>query len=341
MSKITVAIRDKPSRNSSEYDITDTTINMRKEKKKYTYDIVLDDKTSNDDIFETIGKQVLSTAAQYNTCVFCYGNTGTGKTHTIDGLVERTLALLNGNEYSMTYYQIYAEKIFDMLNKQVVPLRIREKVNTGVFIEGLVRVEARFDYYKEAQAHRFTAKTNQNASSSRSHTVLTIYADGTVMNFIDLAGSERINESGVKGAQLKEAIAINQSLTTFNRVVTMLSKPHKREVIPYRESVLTRVLTQSLTGNSKTYLIATISPDSSLHLTEQTLSFANRIKRIKTKAKAKAKPTKVKASALLSEIDKLKAQLAQRQPVQQQLSREQVIKLNLITRDHLLQLLNN
>jgi len=202
-----------------------------------------------------------------------------------------------------SYLEIYCEKARDLLVRDVPECQVRSTPERGVFVDGLTthKVTAARDVYKllnQGARNRATACTNLNAHSSRSHAILTLnytetmYASGgeqrvqtraktSRMYLVDLAGSERVKLSGVTGANLDEAKKINQSLTSLGRIIDLLAdrKPGKPCVLPVRESLLTWLLGDSLGGNSRTIMLAAVSPSAqSYDETLSTLRYAARTK---------------------------------------------------------------
>ena len=160
----------------------------------------------------------------------------------------------------------------------------------------------------EGTENRTIAATNMNATSSRAHTVVTIHFDQvskhdygetkktSVINLVDLAGSERASSTGATGDRLKESTNINRSLSTLGNVISALadisSGAKRKIVVPYRESVLTKLLQNALGGNSKTVMIAALSPaDVNYDETLGTLRFADRVKRIRNMVVVNENPT--------------------------------------------------
>jgi len=212
----------------------------------------------------------------------------------------------------VSYFEVYNEHVRDLLTPRTVPpiyLKIRESQKDGVYVQGLTEAEVR-SYHdverlmKMGDMSRTTATTKMNDSSSRSHAVFTIrlkqithslLSDETVertarMRLVDLAGSERAKSTEATGARLKEGGQINKSLTTLGRVIAALADPRRqakgkrqREVVPYRDSVLTWLLKDSLGGNSKTAMVACIAP-ADYEETLSTLRYADQAKRIRTRA---------------------------------------------------------
>jgi kinesin family protein 5 len=199
------------------------------------------------------------------------------------------------------YYQIYNEKIRDLLDTRKTDLAIREDKNKGIWVEDCTEeyVESEqemFNFFQNGAANRAVASTKMNALSSRSHSLFAviIYQRNIITEssktgkiyFVDLAGSEKMAKAGIEGnAQLKEAQNINKSIMTLGMVINALTKGAKH--VPYRDSKLTRVLQESLGGNSLTNLIINCSP-SMINQAESlsTLRFGQRAKLIKNKVVA-------------------------------------------------------
>ncbi|XP_071080558.1 kinesin-like protein KIF16B [Haliotis cracherodii] len=210
----------------------------------------------------------------------------------------------------VSYLEIYNEKVRDLLrpnstNKPVYSLRVREHPKEGPYVQDLSKhiVKKYGDIHRlmsKGNINRTTASTNMNDVSSRSHAIFTIvftqarFVDEMPMemhskiHLVDLAGSERADASGATGQRLKEGASINKSLVTLGNVISVLaemsektSKSKMPTFIPYRDSVLTWLLKDSLGGNAKTIMIATISPaDVNYGETLSTLRYANRAKDI-------------------------------------------------------------
>ncbi|KAL9354028.1 hypothetical protein Peur_051998 [Populus x canadensis] len=203
-----------------------------------------------------------------------------------------------------SFLEIYNEQILDLLDPSSTNLQIREDVKKGVYVENLKEIEvasARDVLHQLIQgaANRKVAATNMNRASSRSHSVFTCIIESkwesqgvthhrfAQLNLVDLAGSERQKSSGAEGERLKEATNINKSLSTLGLVIMNLVSISngKSHHVPYRDSKLTFLLQDSLGGNSKTIIIANISPSLCCSLeTLSTLKFAQRAKFIKNNA---------------------------------------------------------
>ncbi|XP_010195320.2 kinesin-like protein KIF14 [Colius striatus] len=238
----------------------------------------------------------------------------------------------------MSFFEIYNEKIHDLLvfkaesGQKKQPLRVREHPVLGPYVEGLtVNV---VNSYSDIQSwlelgnkQRATAATVMNDKSSRSHSVFTLVMTQTKVEFvdeeqcdrsltshinlIDLAGSECCSRAQTTGERLKEGASINKSLLTLGKVISALSKQYrngKKTFIPYRESVLTWLLKDSLGGNSQTAMIATVSPAaSSTEETLSTLRYAKQACSIINTAKVNEDVNTKLIRELKAEIEKLKA----------------------------------
>ncbi|KDP42953.1 hypothetical protein JCGZ_23895 [Jatropha curcas] len=203
-----------------------------------------------------------------------------------------------------SFLEIYNEQILDLLDPSSNNLQIREDVKKGVYVENLKEIEVTsardvIQQLIEGAANRKVAATNMNRASSRSHSVFTCIIESkwesqgvthhrfARLNLVDLAGSERQKSSGAEGERLKEATNINKSLSTLGLVIMNLVSISngKSQHVPYRDSKLTFLLQDSLGGNSKTIIIANISPSLCCSLeTLSTLKFAQRAKFIKNNA---------------------------------------------------------
>ncbi|KAM4860717.1 kinesin-like protein KIF14 [Thomomys bottae] len=237
----------------------------------------------------------------------------------------------------MSFFEVYNEKIHDLLvykgenGQRKQPLRVREHPVSGPYVEGLSMniVNSYSDiqsWLELGNKQRATAATGMNDKSSRSHSVFTLVMTQTKtelvegeehdhritsrINLIDLAGSERCSTAQTSGDRLKEGVSINKSLLTLGKVISALSEQanRRRVFVPYRESVLTWLLKESLGGNSKTAMIATVSPASSnLEETLSTLRYASQARLIVNIAKVNEDVNARLIRELKAEIEKLKA----------------------------------
>jgi hypothetical protein len=350
-----------------------------KEKKTFSFDYIYGQESTQEQVFNQIGMSIIdNTFKGYNTCVFAYGQTGTGKSHSMmgsgeqPGLIPRTCGSLFdlqadhntasapitiGYKVEIAYLEIYAESVRDLLSKTPkAALKVREHPVIGPYVEKLTQIlvedfESIRKLIDQGNKERATASTAMNNQSSRSHAILTIYftqiiTDPSIgkprqvvskINLVDLAGSERVESSEVEGINFTEAININKSLTTLGNVISKLAaqskdkivkkpkksgivkKPVKKSIlkkpthIPYRDSTLTWILRESLGGNSKTYMIATLSP-SSINYNESisTLRYASNVKQIINTVKVNEDPNDKLIRALKAEIAELKMQVSLR-----------------------------
>uniref|UniRef100_A0AAA9S589 Kinesin-like protein 6 n=1 Tax=Bos taurus TaxID=9913 RepID=A0AAA9S589_BOVIN len=266
------------------------------------------------EVFHDLGRGILDSAWQgYNTTLLAYGQTGSGKSYSMIGFgankgiipnvcEELFQAIENrdkNQEYQVTFsmLEIYNEQVRDLLSRIKKPggLKVREDQQLGFYVDGLQSVPcenyAQIERLMEQGAKiRTTASTNMNASSSRSHMVITIQfkqvfpdrglTKQSSINLVDLAGSERQKSSGSEGDRLREGSRVNLSLTNLGNVISALADAamgKKVLHVPYRDSVLTKLLQSALGGNSRTTLIAAISPaDICYEETLSTLRYAER-----------------------------------------------------------------
>ncbi|KAH6600927.1 hypothetical protein BASA50_001932 [Batrachochytrium salamandrivorans] len=290
----------------------------RNKELRYSFDKVLGEQTSQQQLFETASMPLIDFVLDgYNATVFAYGATGCGKTHTITGtpldpgiiprtvqeLFSRIAALENDHnriaDASISYLEVYNETIRDLLTPSS-PLDLREDASR-VVVAGLsehtpATIKEVMDLLLRGNENRTKAPTLANAVSSRSHAVLQIHlrhrdkcssslsvVKMSTLSIIDLAGSERASATRNTGERLLEGANINRSLLALGNCINALCSDRPNH-IPYRDSKLTRLLKFSLSGNCKVVMIANISP-ASIHYeeTQNTLKYANRAKNIKTK----------------------------------------------------------
>ena len=292
----------------------------------FTFDYVYDQNSTQEEVYEHSGKPaVLSVLEGYNATLLAYGQTGTGKTYTMEGFkydntdpqrgmipraVEEIFSYIESADSSdskfmvrVSYVQIYNEIISDLLKADRTALQIREEKKKGVFVEGLSEWAVRshgeiFSLMEKGHYYRATASTKMNDLSSRSHAVfiviveqLNLSEEGNEirvgkLNIVDLAGSERVRVTGATGKRLEESKKINQSLSALGNVISALTDSKTRTHIPYRDSKLTRLLEDSLGGNCKTTMVATVSPAfDAFSESHSSLKFANRAKNIQNVAR--------------------------------------------------------
>lgn len=231
----------------------------------------------------------------------------------------------------VAYMEIYCERVRDLLNpKNKGNLRVREHPLLGPYVEDLSKLAVTSytdiaDLMDAGNKARTVAATNMNETSSRSHAVFTIVFTQrrhdsetdlstekvSKISLVDLAGSERADSTGAKGTRLKEGANINKSLTTLGKVISALAevskKKKKSDFIPYRDSVLTWLLRENLGGNSRTAMVAALSPaDINYDETLSTLRYADRAKNIKCNAVINEDPNNKLVRDLKDEVARLK-----------------------------------
>ncbi|XP_071332019.1 kinesin-like protein KIF1B isoform X6 [Trachinotus anak] len=237
----------------------------------------------------------------------------------------------------VSYMEIYCERVRDLLNpKNKGNLRVREHPLLGPYVEDLSKLAVTSytdiaDLMDAGNKARTVAATNMNETSSRSHAVFTIVFTQrkhdsetdlstekvSKISLVDLAGSERADSTGAKGTRLKEGANINKSLTTLGKVISALAevdnctskskKKKKTDFIPYRDSVLTWLLRENLGGNSRTAMVAALSPaDINYDETLSTLRYADRAKNIKCNAVINEDPNNKLVRELKDEVARLK-----------------------------------
>ena len=315
--------------------------------KTFTFDSVYDWNSTQIGIFDDAAKPIVNSVLEgYNGTIFAYGQTGTGKTHTMEGRPEpKDLRGIIPNTFDhvfseiehgsadkqflvrASYLEIYNEDIRDLLGKNPNnKLELKETVDTGVYVKdltnfvvkGVSEIQSVLDVGKK---NRTVGATLMNQDSSRSHSIFTITIECSEMigeeakirvgklNLVDLAGSERQSKTGATGDRLKEATKINLSLSALGNVISALVDG-KSGHIPYRDSKLTRLLQDSLGGNTKTVMVANVGPaDYNFDETISTLRYANRAKNIKNKPRINEDPKDAMLREFQEEIARLKSQL--------------------------------
>ena len=305
---------------------------------KFAFDRIFPPSSTQTEVYEFGVKGIIeSVLSGYNGTVLAYGQTASGKTYTMQGIVndEQTMGIIPRminhvfsfiyesppeNEFmvKVSMIEIYQEKIRDLIETEKVNLNVREDKTKGIFIEDVSEhyvggPEEVINIMNIGTENRAQACTNMNEHSSRSHSIFimtinqTNKKDGVAktgkLYLVDLAGSEKISKTGATGHTLEEAKIINKSLTTLGMVINSLTDG-KSTHIPYRESKLTRVLQESLGGNSKTCLIITCSP--SVYNESESLStlrFGERAKKIKNKPKINKEITVAELQLIVSNLE--------------------------------------
>ncbi|KAE8574210.1 hypothetical protein XENTR_v10003328 [Xenopus tropicalis] len=318
--------------------------------KTFTFDAVYDSNSKQVELYdETFRPLVDSVLLGFNGTIFAYGQTGTGKTYTMEGVridPEKRGVIPNSFEHIFThisrsqnqqylvrasYLEIYQEEIRDLLSKdQSKRLELKERPDTGVYVKDLSSfvtksVKEIEHVMNVGNQNRSVGATNMNEHSSRSHAIFMITIECSQigldgenhirvgkLNLVDLAGSERQTKTGAQGERLKEATKINLSLSALGNVISALVDGRSTH-IPYRDSKLTRLLQDSLGGNAKTVMVANIGPASyNVEETLTTLRYSNRAKNIKNKPRVNEDPKDALLREFQEEIARLKAQLEKR-----------------------------
>ncbi|CAD8097370.1 unnamed protein product [Paramecium primaurelia] len=299
---------------------------LRKNRLKETnfaFDFVFDQWVSQQMIYENTTEFLLEGVLEgYNTTVFCYGATGSGKTFTMIGsqqevgIMPRALQQLfnysiqdrfKDTQFKVCYVEIYNENIRDLLTSEDKNLEIREDKNNGIQIAGVTEIEVRtvsevLALLKVGNKNRSKEATDANKESSRSHAILQLQVESkeraagiqeqiiqSKFSLVDLAGSERAANTNNKGQRMIEGANINKSLLVLGNCIQSLSEANEKGIknpfIPFRNSKLTRLLKDSLGGNCRTVMISNVTPAvSCFEETYNTLVYANRAKNIKTVA---------------------------------------------------------
>ncbi|XP_062827399.1 kinesin-like protein KIF17 isoform X2 [Anolis carolinensis] len=317
--------------------------------KQFTFDGAYYIDQNTEEIYNEIAYPLIEGVTEgYNGTIFAYGQTGSGKSFTMQGVLEpfsqkgiiprafehlfESVQCAENTKFLVraSYLEIYNEDIRDLLGSNTKQkLELKEHPEKGVYVKGLsqhtVHSIAQCEHIMETGwRNRAVGYTLMNKDSSRSHSIFTInmeiyvvdergqdYLRAAKLNLVDLAGSERQSKTGAVGERLKEATKINLSLSALGNVISALADGRSKHV-PYRDSKLTRVLQDSLGGNTKTLMIACLSPaDNNYDESLSTLRYAHRAKNIKNKPRINEDPKDALLREYQEEIKTLKAILAQ------------------------------
>ncbi|KAL7069122.1 kinesin motor domain-containing protein [Cryptosporidium serpentis] len=373
-SSFRIAIRFRPP-NLSEIDdancsniwhLTNKSVVDLIKENQYTFDHIYDESATNTLIFEELAKDIVGSCLDgFNATIFAYGQTSSGKTHTMmgdskgsyDGIIPLSISEIfklaeersrNNTQtdfvVAVSYLEVYNEKLVDLLSLQMnsgsssLPsesnmskITIIDGIDGAVEFRNLTsrRVIAPGDIHEIISIGsrlRHVAETSLNERSSRSHTILRVriesqYTNSSdvcvgILNLVDLAGSESIRRTQVEGDRRKEGASINRSLLALSQVISQLSdiannetigdSNPKKQYINYRDSKITRILSDSLGGNSRTIIVCTCSPAKvNYYESISTLEFAKRAKNIKNKIKVNI----LKSNDKSSQISKLKSHI--------------------------------
>eukprot|EP00075_Anas_platyrhynchos_P032371 XP_027321624.1 kinesin-like protein KIFC3 isoform X9 [Anas platyrhynchos] len=279
----------------------------------FELDKVFPPQASQEEVFQEVQALVTSCIDGYNVCIFAYGQTGAGKTYTMEGtsanpgINQRALQLLFSEvrskasdwDYAITVSvaEIYNEALRDLLGKEPqekLEIKLCPDGSGQLYVPGLTefRVQSVEDINKVFEfghVKRVTECTNLNEHSSRSHALLIVTVHGLdrstglrttgKLNLVDLAGSERVGRSGAEGSRLREAQYINKSLSALGDVIYALRS--RQGHVPFRNSKLTYLLQDSLSGDSKTLMMVQVSPaEKNTSETLCSLKFAERVRSV-------------------------------------------------------------
>ncbi|XP_008305979.1 kinesin-1 heavy chain isoform X1 [Cynoglossus semilaevis] len=283
--------------------------------KPYYFDLVFQSDTTQVQFYEAVAQKIVKDVLEgYNGTIFAYGQTSSGKTHTMEGnlhnpdmmgIIPRIVHDIFNHIHSMdenlelhikvSYFEIYLDKIRDLLDVSKRNLSVHEDKNRVPFVKGCTErfvcsPQEVMDAIDEGKNNRHVAVTNMNEHSSRSHSIflINIKQENTQteqkmtgkLYLVDLAGCEKVGKTGAEGTVLDEAKMINKSLSALGIVISALAEGSA--YVPYRDSKMTRILQDSLGGNCRTTMVICCSPSSFNDAeTKTTLQFGQRAKTIK------------------------------------------------------------
>ncbi|XP_032417561.1 kinesin-like protein KIFC3 isoform X5 [Xiphophorus hellerii] len=288
----------------------------------FELDKVFPPQASQEEVFQEVQALVTSCIDGFNVCIFAYGQTGSGKTYTMEGVTsdpginQRALRLLFAEvteknldwEYRIVVnlVEIYNETLRDLLRQNPtdkLDIKLNPDGSGQLYVPGLTEIAVQSPedinrVFELGRVNRATACTNLNEHSSRSHALLIITVSGFntttgtrtqgKLNLVDLAGSERIGKSGAEGSRLREAQCINKSLSALGDVISALRSRHAH--IPFRNSRLTYLLQDSLSGDSKTLMMVQVSPlPGNVSESVCSLKFAQRVRSVELNSAASSK----------------------------------------------------
>ena len=312
----------------------------------FEFDGVFGPLSTQTQVFHDTKLLIQSAMDGYNVCIFAYGQTGSGKTFTmsgegtaelrgiqfraIDAIYGKSEQDQSGTKYtfSVQILELYQDQLIDLLhrdkkeNDDSTKLRISQDVHGAINVVNATKKscetkEDMFQAIELAIQTRHVSSTAMNKTSSRSHLITSIFIEakndklGTTLhgkfNFIDLAGAERQIKTEATGTTFEEAKGINRSLTVLGQVVNQLTSDAKH--ISYRDSMLTRIMSDSIGGSAKTLMICNVSPSHhNYNETMNTLKFAQRMKKVKNK-KARTNVSSQRIAKMQNELLKLRALL--------------------------------
>ncbi|KAK7086383.1 Chromosome-associated kinesin kif4a [Halocaridina rubra] len=288
-----------------------------KAEKSFKFENVFGEKASQEELYQSaVAPLVRKVLDGQNATVLAYGQTGSGKTYTIgtdpcstkddEGILRRAMSsLLNGKvsegnlppcqedaHISISFLEVYNEVIYDLLASSRVPLKTKVEFGGAISAVGLIEKEVTnvadgLHLIEKGCRLRSVASTALNRHSSRSHALIYLIAQNGntrgCLILVDLAGAEGVGRAQTSGQHLTEGIHINQGLLTLGRVLSSLSNP-SHTYVPYRESILTRLLKESLEGSRHTAMIACLNPaNCNMHETINTLRYAEQAQNVRMK----------------------------------------------------------
>eukprot|EP01083_Nonionella_stella_P288157 980686_1 len=319
----------------------------RDEYKTFAFDHVYGADSTQQQIFEEAARPIVDSVIDgYNGTIFAYGQTGTGKTFTMEGVIdddnlkgimpntfERVFQRINEESgdsnflVRASFLEIYNDDVYDLLSKSTRQKLDVKEGKDGFYVPdltayGLKSVKEVLKVLRKGTKNRTVGATKMNPGSSRSHSIFSVIVESSVtgydgeihykmgkLNLVDLAGSERQKKTGSEGTRLLEAKNINLSLSALGNVIKALVNP-KATHVPFRDSKLTRLLQDSLGGNTKTVMVANIGPvESNMDETMSTLRYANRAKNIQNKPVINEDPKDALLRKMQEDILELKRQL--------------------------------
>lgn len=292
----------------------------------YKFDRVFNEKTQQETVYKHAAQPIVKDVLTgFNGTIFAYGQTASGKTHTMEGvlhdpsmsgIIPRIVDDIFNHIYAMdesiefhikvSYFEVYLDKIRDLLDITKANLPVHEDANRVPYVKGaterfVASPEDVMDVVDEGKSNRAVASTQMNSESSRSHSIFLIQVSQEnrqaetkltgKLYLVDLAGSEKVGKTGAEGVVLDEAKNINKSLSALGNVISALAEGTKTH-IPYRDSKMTRILQEALGGNCRTTIIICASPAGYNEAeTKSTLMFGVRAKTIKNSVVANVELT--------------------------------------------------
>ncbi|XP_012268166.2 chromosome-associated kinesin KIF4 [Athalia rosae] len=316
--------------------------------KAFTFNHVFPPEVDQDTFYNTAVKGMIKNLFEgYNVTILAYGQTGSGKTHTMGttysggdeemGVIPRAISEIfkivedkTDHEFriSVSFMELYQEHLYDLLSTKVREnciVDIREDAQ-GIKIPGLTEkvvdnISATFECLSQGSQGRATGATAMNSQSSRSHAIFTVNihqqkkddvntATTAKFHLVDLAGSERSKKTKATGERFKEGVNINKGLLALGNVISQLGDGGSNSFVGYRDSKLTRLLQDSLGGNSMTLMVACVSPaDYNFDETLSTLRYADRARRIKNKPVVNQDPHAAEVNRLNKLVQELRLAL--------------------------------